>query len=53
MYFRIHGQNKQNDSRRLFLDNLVSSSMSLLKLGPHVYGIFDLGRIEHYFPVNI
>jgi len=30
-------------------DNLVSSFISNLKQGPHLYGIFNMGRVEQYF----
>jgi len=30
-------------------DNIVSSFISNLKQGPHLYGIFSMGRIEQYF----
>jgi len=33
-------------------DNLITGFISDLTQGPHLYGIFDLGRIEQYFPVN-
>ena len=33
-------------------DNIVSTIISIYNMGPKVYGIFNLGRVEHYFPVN-
>ena len=50
---RIHGDNKRSDIEILARDNLVTAFISDLKQGPHLYGVFDLGRIEQYFPVNI
>jgi hypothetical protein len=49
---RIHGENKRSDSEALARDNLITGFISNLTQGPHLYGIFDLGRIEQYFPVN-
>ena len=34
-----------------FKDNLVSSFMSNLKQGPHLYGVFNMDRVEQYFHV--
>lgn len=32
-------------------DNLVTNVISNAKMGPQLYGVFEHGRLEQYFPV--
>lgn len=50
LIMKIHGANKRIKKHMIFKDNLVTSVMSALKMGPHVHGVFDLGRVEHFIP---
>ena len=48
---RIYGENHHNNSSIVLKDVVLSAIMSDKDMGPKLYGVLPIGRIEEYIPV--
>lgn len=49
---RIYGESHQKQRGALLVDSVVCTLLSERKLGPHVYGILQEGRLEEFVEVK-